>query len=61
MGGLLLDLFSYFEDMVVDGSGGREGVVAPDFVEQGIPGDHFLAMLDEIPENFRFERSEFLL
>jgi len=54
-GGLLLDLFPNFEDMVVDGAGGGEGVVTPDLVEQGIPGNHLLAVLYEIPEDFRFE------
>ena len=56
MGRFLLDFFSYFEDMVVDGSRGWKSFVAPDFIEQRIPGDHLPGVLDKIFEDLRFER-----
>lgn len=54
MGWIFLDLFSQFQDVIVDSSSGREFVETPDLIEQIITGYDLVYVFDEILKNLDF-------
>src|SRR5262245_41792944 len=55
---LVLDLLAEPGDVVVDGTGRREDVVAPDVVQQRLARQHFAPVLDEVRQDPELARRE---